>query len=230
MKVTIHQPNYLPNAGFFHKILQCDAFVVYDTAQFVRSRFDNRNYVKVNGSKVMLTVPVSHDSHFGPIGDARVDGNGPWREKHWKTIRGAYLRAPYFDQLAPAFERIYAEKPATLPDLSLPIIREILAILGWRGRIELASRLPIDRSLRSTDAIIDILGAVQANAYLAGASSKKYLVEDAFVRRNVALEYHQFTPPTYRQLGEPFLPNLCALDLVFNEGPRARAILLGDAR
>ncbi len=228
MKVTIHQPNYLPNAGFFHKILQCDLFVVYDTAQFVRSRFDNRNYVKSANRPVLMTVPISRESHFLPIAKARVENRGGWRVKHWKTIESAYRKAPHFAALAPAFERIYAVAPETLPDLSLPIILEILGILGWKGRVELASRLPIDPTRRSTEAILDILAAVNATAYLAGASSRKYLAEEAFGPANVALEYHRFTPPVYRQLGEPFLPNLSALDLVFNEGPAARGVLLNE--
>jgi WbqC-like protein family len=228
MRVTIHQPNYLPNAGFFHKILQCDCYVVYDTAQFVRSRFDNRNIVKVNGAKVFLTVPITRESHFRPIAEARVNNATPWREKHWKTLKNAYQRAPHFAALAPALEAIYSTTPVTLPDMSLPVIRKLLAILGWNGRMVLASELPLDRSLRSTDAIIDILRVMRATSYLAGASSKKYLVEDAFVRTGIALEYHHFTPPAYRQLGGPFIPNLSVLDLVFNEGPAARGVLFGE--
>ncbi|MCI0571273.1 MAG: WbqC family protein [Myxococcaceae bacterium] len=225
MRATIHQPNYLPNAGFFHKILQCDRYVVYDTAQFVRSRFDNRNFIKTNNAKVFMTVPITSDSHFKPIAEARVNNSTPWREKHWKTLKNAYQKAPHFAELAPALEDIYSTAPVTLPDMSLPIIRRLLALLGWKGQMVLSSELPLDRSLRSTDAIIDILRAVKATSYLAGASSKKYLVEEAFVRSGITLEYHHFSPPVYRQLGEPFIPNLCALDLVFNEGPAAREIL-----
>ncbi len=225
MKVTIHQPNYLPNAGFFHKILQCDCYVVYDTAQFVRSRFDNRNLIKTNNEKVFMTVPITRDSHFKPIGEAKVNNATPWREKHWKTLQSAYQKAPHFAALAPALEEIYSAVPTVLPDLSLPIIRSLLNHFGWKGRLVLASDLPLDRSLRSTEAVLDILRAVGATSYLAGASSKKYLDEEAFARSDIALEYHHFTPPVYGQLGGPFIPNLCALDLVFNEGPAAREIL-----
>ena len=226
MKVTIHQPNYLPNAGFFHKILQCDCYVVYDTAQFVRSRFDNRNLIKTNDTKVFLTIPITHDSHFKPIGEARVNNATPWREKHWRTLEGAYRKAPYFDALAPALQAIYSTAPVTLPDMSLPLIRTLLDYFGWRGEIVRASELPLDRSLRSTDAIIDMLRAVRATSYLAGASSKKYLDEEPFTRNGIALEYHHCSPPAYQQLGRSFIPNLSALDLVFNEGPGARDILL----
>jgi hypothetical protein len=227
MKVTIHQPNYLPNAGFFHKILQCDCYVVYDTAQFVRSRFDNRNYIKANNAKVLLTVPITRESHFKPIGEARINHQTPWAEKHWKTIRGAYRRAPYFADWEAIFERLYAQNATTLPEMSVPLIREVLAGLGWKGRIVLASELPLDRTLRSTAAIIDILSAVEATSYLAGASSKKYLDESDFSGSGIGLEYHQYAPPVYRQIGEPFLPNLSVIDLLFNEGPRAREVLLG---
>ena len=225
MRVTIHQPNYLPNAGFFHKILQCDCYVVYDTAQFVRSRFDNRNLIKTNNEKVFVTVPITRDSHFRPIGEAKVNNATPWREKHWKTLKGAYQKAPHFSTLAPTLEEIYSAMPTVLPDLSVPIIRKLLAFFGWKGQVVLASELPLDRALRSTDAIIEILKAVGATSYLAGASSKRYLQEEAFVRSGIALDYHHFDPPVYRQLGEAFIPNLCALDLVFNEGPAAREIL-----
>ena len=45
MIVSIHQPNYLPYIGFFHKVMCSDVFVIYDTAQFVKDRFDNRNKI-----------------------------------------------------------------------------------------------------------------------------------------------------------------------------------------
>ena len=229
MKATIHQPNYLPNAGFFHKILQCDCYVVYDTAQFVRSRFDNRNFVKTNDAKVFLTVPIHRESHFQPIVQAKVNNATPWRKKHWRTIEGAYRKAPHFDALAPALERIYATEPETLPDMSLPIIRMLLEHFGWQGRMVRTSELPVDRSLRSTHAILDILQKVGATSYLAGASSRHYLDEPRFAEFGIALEYHHFRPPGYHQLGATFIPNLSALDLVCNEGPAAREILLHGA-
>ena len=36
MKVAVHQPNYLPYLGLFHKLAKADVFVLYDTAQFSR--------------------------------------------------------------------------------------------------------------------------------------------------------------------------------------------------
>ena len=45
--VAIHQPNYLPWAGYFHKIARCDVFVYLDSVQFPRGQsFGARNRIK----------------------------------------------------------------------------------------------------------------------------------------------------------------------------------------
>ena len=44
MKVAIHQPQYLPYGGFFHKLSLSDLYVVMDDAQYDK-RFTNRNRI-----------------------------------------------------------------------------------------------------------------------------------------------------------------------------------------
>src|SRR5438876_6902053 len=61
MIVTIHQPNYLPYLGFFHKLANADVFVVYDTAQYSKQLgLHNRNRIKTPQGAQWLTVPVQH--------------------------------------------------------------------------------------------------------------------------------------------------------------------------
>ena len=225
MKVTIHQPNYLPYLGIFHKILQCDVFVIYDTTQLVMDRFDNRNYINVHGKKVLLTVPISSDSHFLPWAHAKVNNSFSWREKHWKTITMAYHKAPYFAAFKDGFEKIYATHAELLPDISIPIITHILQLLGWKGKIIRSSALPINTELRSTEAILDILQNVGATAYLAGASSKKYLNESLFTTRGLMLDYHHFTHPTYPQNGKEFISHLAAIDAIFHLGEKVKDVI-----
>ena len=47
--VAIHQPNYFPYLGFFHKLVRCDVFVILDNVQFNRGGFVNRNRIKTAG-------------------------------------------------------------------------------------------------------------------------------------------------------------------------------------
>ena len=56
---AIHQPQYLPYLGFFHKVAQSDVFVVMDDAQFQRRGVQHRNRIKTSAGEQWLTVPVT---------------------------------------------------------------------------------------------------------------------------------------------------------------------------
>jgi hypothetical protein len=60
---------------------------------------------------------------------------------------------------------------------------------------------------------------------LAQRAAGKYLDEDRFKKAGIRLT--DFKPPSlfYPQLWGDFIPNLAALDLVFNCGPKAHDIL-----
>jgi len=58
--VTIRQPGYLPNIGFFKKIQSSDIFVYLDDAQYAIRSWDNRNKIRNGNKTAWLTVPVVH--------------------------------------------------------------------------------------------------------------------------------------------------------------------------
>ena len=59
MVLAAHQPNYLPWAGYFHKMSRCDAFVFMDSVQYSRTSYTARCLVKQpDGRSHWLSVPV----------------------------------------------------------------------------------------------------------------------------------------------------------------------------
>jgi hypothetical protein len=225
--ITIHQPNYLPYLGLINKILSSDIFVVYDTAQFVRLRYDNRNYIlSPKGEQILLTIPVDHTALFAPIKEAKI-ANPKILKKHWASIAMCYGLTPYFKEYERVLKNIYSTPYNSLAQLSLHIIKELLAIWGWKGKLLLSSELGIDTNLHSTDAIKDILDHVSSLenipkntiTYLAGSSSKKYLEEDKLLAKSYTIKYFSFSPFVYPQTFSPFVPYMACLDYLFNMGP-----------
>src|SRR5438105_15772232 len=105
MILTAHQPVYLPWLGLFHKIALADLFVSYDQVQYLSYDWNNRNRVKTANGPVWLTVPVLRKGHLQKrICDLEISYARPWAQKHWRTIREAYGRAPYFDCYAEFLE------------------------------------------------------------------------------------------------------------------------------
>ena len=54
MRVTIHQPEFLPWLGFFDKASQANVLVLLDDVQFRRGYFHNRNRNRIRTSEGCL--------------------------------------------------------------------------------------------------------------------------------------------------------------------------------
>jgi hypothetical protein len=78
--VAIHQPNFLPWAGFFDKMDRCDVFVLLDRVQLLCRNFTTRVQILQNGKCLQLSMPVQHSgTQEVPIGDAIIDRSTPRR-------------------------------------------------------------------------------------------------------------------------------------------------------
>ena len=58
--VVIHQPDFLPYLGFFHRLLKSDMYVILDNVQFLNGskRWHNRDKIKTPQGVRWLTVSV----------------------------------------------------------------------------------------------------------------------------------------------------------------------------
>src|SRR3954451_6747144 len=100
VRIAIIQSCYVPWKGFFDLIGQCDRYVIFDRAQFVKRHWHNRNRIKTTRGTKWLTIPVVTKGRFQqPIDEVEIAE--PWADKHWRTIELAYARAPFFGEFGP---------------------------------------------------------------------------------------------------------------------------------
>ena len=59
------------------------------------------------------------------------------------------------------------------------------------------------------------------------AEAKSYLDEGMFTEAGIAVEWHGYRHPRYRQLHGEFVPYLSIVDLLMNHGAEALGILTG---
>ena len=72
------------------------------------------------------------------------------------------------------------------------------------------------------DKLLDIIEKSGANTYLSGPAAKDYIVEGDFHRRDIKLEWMDYTDyPEYPQLYGDFTHSVTILDLLFNVGGEA---------
>lgn len=224
MLVAIHQPEHMPWLGFFEKMLRADAFVLLDDVQFSKGDFQNRNRVKGHGGAQWLTVPVVQ--RF-PQRLNEVDVAGDvWRAKHWKTLVSCYARAAHFEEFAAPFEELYGRPWTKLSELNVAAIRLLARALGIEKRFIFSSTLGAVG--HKSELVLNICKAVGASGYYSGRAGSTYLDAEAFRRAGVEIVVQEFEHPTYEQMfmkEQGFVPNLSALDLLFNRGAESLSLI-----
>ena len=226
MIVSIHQPNYIPWIGFFHKLLLSDVYVIFDDVQFPRGKdYANRNQIKTNNGKMWLTASVLGKKDLKPWNQIEINNNG-WKEKHIKNIESFYKKSKYFSVYYPVLKLIYEQDHKNLMDFNMDLIVSVCVALGKTPEMILSS--DIKTELTGLDKILYILKELEATKYISGdgEGSKRYINEQAFKNNNIELIWQNYKHPTYKQLHGEFISHLSILDLLFNEGPNTKEIIL----
>jgi hypothetical protein len=229
MKITIHQPQYMPWMGYFHKMASADLFIFLDDVQFKKNEWQNRNRIRNNKDWQWLSIPNSY-SFPQKINEVKLKNDTDWRQNHFQSLKMCYGRAPHFNDYSELFRDHYARRWETMDTATTDSVKLLAGILGITTPTDSTSRHHFEGA--STERLVNICRHFGADVYLAGAGGKDYMDESLFVNAGIAIEYQEFTCPRYPQHwaagDDAFIPSLSALDLIFNCGPQSRARLMGQ--
>ena len=226
MIVSINQPAYLPWLGYFHRIAMSDAHIVLDHVQVEKNSFANRNKVRTAQGWCWLTVPLRTAGRFGDLAMNQVEiaNDRPWREKHWATLRLNYAKAPFFSKHVLFFDDVYRRHWTKLTDLVWLVTEYLLDAFEIRTPIYFSSKLDVVG--KKDELLLNLCQRLGADVYLSGPLGRDYLHEEFFRGQGIAVRYDDYDHPTYNQAYPGFEPFMTALDLLFNQGPNSREIMM----
>ncbi len=218
--VGIHQPNYAPWLGYFHKIMSVNTFILLDDVQIPGGSLANRNYIKgKDGFKVRLSVPIRKTQGVkSSYIEATPDYSQNWGREHLNKITDAYRKAPYFDSIFTTLGVILLKKYDTLSNLNTSLIKWVCASLEINTNIVMASDLnllPTSKNERN----IALCKHFDATIYLSGTGARKYNNESLFRTNNIVLQYQNFVEKPHLQGGTEFVSGLSVLDALFYLAP-----------
>ena len=215
-KVAIVQSNYIPWKGYFDLIASVDEFIFYDTVQFTKNDWRNRNRIKTPKGVEWIAIPVGPSIHRR-VCDVELPA-GKWRESHWRTLELNYRKAPHFDEIADVFAPFYiGESFNKLSRFSRALIEVACRQLGIDTRISDA----LDYKLIDgrTERLVDLCLQVGGTEYVSGPAAQAYLEPEKFAERDVKLTWIDYSGyPEYPQLWGSFVHQVTILDLLFNCG------------
>jgi len=225
MRVIIHQPQYFPYPGFFHKLSLAEKYVILDNTQYDK-RFTNRNRILAESDAIWLTVPINKKHKFLPNNRVEINNEIDWQTEHWKKIYHSYKNSSFFSNYSEYLKQIFSKKWEHLFELDFETLKKTIKWLGIK--IEIIKESELNINSQSTQRLVDICKQVGANTYISGKGlpNKQYMEKELFEKEGITLEYQNYTSVEYKQRNsESFIPDLSILDLLFNCGENSMEII-----
>jgi len=194
--------HYIPCIEYFAWITLSEKLILEAEEHFVKQTYRNRAYILTSNKIDRLTVPIIHKDKKLPIHQLRIDYKQKWQERHWRAIKTAYARAPFFEYYGYLFENLIFKDFEFLWELNKGMLTVCLKILN------------INVEVRQTDKYI--------KEYNKKKGGKIDLRSKILPNRNNGIIHAK----PYNQLfASTFIDNLSIIDLIFNEGPNAVQVL-----
>lgn len=222
MKATIHQPDFFPWFGFFNKISKANTWVVLDHVENNprdAAFWGRRVKILVNGQPTWLSITLERPKDPGRIGipicEMQINMSDPKVfEKCLKTIQMAYARAPYFSDYFFLAKEYFLDTSSSLQERNMRFIQTVMSILEIKTKVVFSSSFKVQT--KSTQLLVDLLKAIEADCYLCGRGAVGYQHDELFAENGISLEYNSYVPPEYPQMRtERFVPGLSILDALF---------------
>lgn len=197
--MTVIELQYLPQAAYIAQFLIHKDLVIDGYEYYVKQTYRNRCRILTANGVDQLSVPVQGSGKKILSRDIKIDHSQKWLNRHWRAIKSAYGRAPYFEYYAEDYASIFNKRHTFLFDLSLEMLTQCLDHLHYDIEIS------------------------QSEAYI---ESPENDLKGQVSPKSSQFEGISFKEKPYQQVfGSKFVEHLSIIDLIFCEGPQAGDLL-----
>ncbi len=232
MKLGIMQPYFAPYLGHFDLIARCDEWIVFDSAQYIRHGWVNRNRIlhPTKGWQYAI-VPLRKHHQSARICEVEIVSNQDWRGRIGGQLEH-YRRAPFFASVSALLQETFAAESRSLCRLNVLLLQRICRYIGLplKCRIFSEMNLALPEVGEPGEWALEISAAVGASEYLNPPGGGSLFDSGAFARRGIKLTI--VDPPTfvYSCPGYTFVENLSIVDVLMWNSPAAVAEFLAASR
>lgn len=191
---AIHQPNLFPRLKVLQKIFDCDVYIIFDDAQFVRNDWQNRVWIRNLKSKepFWLNIPVHKPSgQKSLINEVTIINPHKTAQLVRKQISEAYSASPFWFQIHSyindVFTHVLNSEQVYLNDFLYESIVSLSHIIKANNKIVCSSDVSYPLSNEKNMHLIELCKFFDATAYVCGSGGLNYIDAEIFDSHHINL-------------------------------------------
>ncbi len=223
MKLALMQPYFFPFLGHFDLMNLADEWIVFDTAQYLRSHWMNRNRIlHPAGSWQYITVPVRKHPTDTPVNQVQIAMQIDWQKRILRMLQHYRNRAPYYREVIDFIDDCFADASPNLSEMNIRTLAKTADALGIRTPIRVLSKidLQLPPSLGPGDWGFEISRALGAREYVNPVGGAGLFDRDRFEKHGITLSIQDFATMTYDCPPYRFEPGLSIIDVMMWNSPK----------
>lgn len=230
MRISFHQPAFIPWGGFWARLAQVDQMILLDKTLLAQGfTFVNRNRLKGPKGEIWITVPLKRKGRGRQkIGDLEIYEKSWWAKRFLATLKHFYGKSIYFEPLFSEISQVVNDQNERFLDMIESLLLLLRDAFGLKTPFLKQSDLGITG--QGTELLVSLAHHLQAEEVLLSSFAVKHVDLSQFRKKGIKVLLHYFDLPQYPQFWGEFCPNLSALDLYFCLGPNGLRLLEKGSR
>lgn len=218
MKLAIMQPYFFPYLGHFDLMNQADEWIVFDTPQYMRHHWINRNRIlHPNSGWQYITVPLKQHRSDSPINQVQIATERDWQNRILRQLQHYRNKAPHYNQVVDFLQECFADASPNLSATNCMTLEKTSRRLGLTTPIHVFSQMNLALAgtvERAGDWALKISEAFGASEYINASGGAELFDREKFAASHIKLTIQSFTHMDYRCGHYAFVPGLSIIDVM----------------
>lgn len=232
MRLGIMQPYFLPYLGYFLLIKHTDKFILFDTVQFIRHGWIERNRILKSNSEgwQYISVPLNKHEQKCIIKNISINNTMDWKQRILSQLV-YYKKAPYYKKVITLLTDIFLYNYKDIVSLNKKGIETICDYLKITTSIEVFSdmHLEIDKVNSPDEWALNICSAIEgANEYWNAPGGISFFDTLKYNKAGIDIRFPKINTRPYAQFKNDFIDGLSIVDAMMFNSPDEINSMLDD--
>ncbi len=221
MKLAIMQPYFVPYLGYFALIKKADHWIVFDTPQFTRHGWIERNRIlkPVEGWQY-IKIPLEKHPRNTAIMDIKIKHKEKWGHKILAQLIH-YKKTPYYSNVINLVNEIILHDTKSIVDMDVFALSVVCNYLNidFSYQIYSKSKFKIDKVNNPDEWAFEISKVLGAKIYYNLPGGIDFFDRDKYNQNNIELKFLKLKLKEYNQGRNKFESSLSIIDVMMFNSP-----------